>query len=219
MRAIIVLVPVIALMAFAGTAGAVTIYTSQTAFDAAVAGKVTFGFAEGNSANHYHVTANPYTRSGISFADNVTAADDATGGIPIPFLVGNATTPAYGVDFLSLQNTQVDISADITSPGVTALGFSYGSYITGGAATVSVNGGISTAITVLNGGLSFIGFTSAIPITDVSIFFPGGYSFDLTNVSYAGATAVPEPAIWLLMVGGFGMVGIAKRRRKHASVA
>ena len=27
------------------------------------------------------------------------------------------------------------------------------------------------------------------------------------------ATAIPEPAVWLLMIGGFGLVGIARRRR------
>ena len=39
------------------------------------------------------------------------------------------------------------------------------------------------------------------------------------NASYAGtlafaATAVPEPATWAMMMGGFGLVGGAMRRRK-----
>ena len=193
-------------------AAALTIYTSQASFDAAVTSETTFGFDEGNSANHFHVTANPYLQSGISFTDNVTAADIATGGVPILFLIGSATTATYGVDFLSFQNTQVGISADITSLGVTALGFNYASYIVSGPATVSVNGGSSTAIAV-TGTPSFIGFTSATPITSLNIIFPGGYSFDLTSVSFGVAAAVPEPATWGLLVIGFGLVGAAARRR------
>ena len=156
----------------AAPAAAVTIYTSQAAFDAAVTGETTFGFNEGNTHSHYRVTANPYTQSGITFANNVTAADTATGGEPITFLIGNAATPNYGIDFLSLQNTQVGVSGDITSRGVTALGFDYSSYIVGGAATVSVDGGLPTAIAV-TGTPSFIGFTSATPITDVNVVFLG----------------------------------------------
>ena len=205
-----------AVLAWGGTpaAAAVTTYTSQAAFDAAVTGETTFGFDEGNSTTHYHVAANPYRQSGIGFADNVTAADTATGGVPILFLIGNATTPTYGVDFLSFQNTQVGVSADLTSRGVTALGFDYASYIVGGPATVAVNGGLPAALTV-TGTPQFIGFTSTTPITDISVVFPGAYSFDLTSVSDAGAVAgaVPEPASWALMLAGFGVVGVARRRR------
>ena len=197
-------------------ARAVTTFTSQASFDAAVLGATTFTFNEGNSALHYHVTANPYTQSKITFSNNVTAADTATGGTPIIFLIGNATTPTYGRDFLSFQNTQVGVSADLTSHGVTALGFSYATYIVGGPATVAVDGGVPVAIEV-TGTPQFIGFTSPTPFTDVSILFPGAYSFDLLSVSYGGA--VPEPASWALLVAGFGAVGVAARRRRTATVA
>lgn len=204
---------------FALPAAAVTTYTSQASFDAAVTGETTFGFNEGNSSSHFHVAANPYTQSGITFANNVTAADIAAGGIPIIFLIGNAATPSYGVDFLSYQNTQVGVSADLTSPGVTALGFLYSTYIVGGAATISVNGGAPTALAI-TGTPQFIGFTSLTPITNINIVFPGAYSLDLTSVSYAGATvAVPEPAVWGLMIAGFGMVGVASRRRAKLAAA
>ena len=34
-----------------------------------------------------------------------------------------------------------------------------------------------------------------------------------------GAGAIPEPASWMMLIGGFGMVGAAMRRRRVASVA
>ena len=37
------------------------------------------------------------------------------------------------------------------------------------------------------------------------------------DISYTlGGGAVPEPAVWALMIGGFGMAGVALRRRKAA---
>ena len=34
-----------------------------------------------------------------------------------------------------------------------------------------------------------------------------------------GAGAIPEPASWMMLIGGFGMVGAAMRRRRVASIA
>jgi hypothetical protein len=48
----------------------------------------------------------------------------------------------------------------------------------------------------------------------------GNYSFDTTGLSLSVA-AVPEPATWAMMIGGFGMVGGAMRsarRRQKVSV-
>ena len=42
---------------------------------------------------------------------------------------------------------------------------------------------------------------------------PGFYGAALDNVSVLG---VPEPASWALMIGGFGLVGAASRRRRLA---
>ncbi len=194
-------------------------YTSQSTFDAAVGAETTFGFDEGNSDSHFHDESNPYTLSGVTFTDNVTAANVANGGSPILFLVGAAATPTYGKDFLSFQNTDGGISADLTTSGVTAFGFQYASYVAGGAATVSVNGGAPSAISV-TGTPSFIGFTSTTPITNLTILFPEGYSFDLTSVSYGAALpgAVPESATWAMFIGGFGLIGAATRRRQRMTV-
>lgn len=45
---------------------------------------------------------------------------------------------------------------------------------------------------------------------------PTNYTFTITVLEYA---AVPEPATWALMIGGFGMVGGSLRRRARVRVA
>ncbi|WP_368039583.1 PEPxxWA-CTERM sorting domain-containing protein [Sphingomonas sp. ID1715] len=47
-----------------------------------------------------------------------------------------------------------------------------------------------------------------------AVFGSTANSFEFDNLSVA---AVPEPATWALMIGGFGMVGGAMRRRKVAN--
>lgn len=74
------------------------------------------------------------------------------------------------------------------------------------------------------GGVSFAargGQTSSFdnPITGI-IFDPNDLDrFELVNVSYdpPGGGAVPEPATWMMMILGFGMLGAALRRRRVVS--
>ena len=40
-----------------------------------------------------------------------------------------------------------------------------------------------------------------------------GYAFDVTSFTLADS-AVPEPATWAMMIGGFGLAGATLRRRK-----
>lgn len=63
---------------------------------------------------------------------------------------------------------------------------------------------------------------------DVSGLSGSGYFQIANNSAYGGLTAthltvssgsVPEPASWAMMVGGFGMLGGAMRRRQRTSVA
>lgn len=46
----------------------------------------------------------------------------------------------------------------------------------------------------------------------------GDYRYDSTQISWT-MSAVPEPVTWTMMIAGFGMVGVAARRRKAAVAA
>jgi hypothetical protein len=48
-------------------------------------------------------------------------------------------------------------------------------------------------------------------------FSSSGVAFEFDDVA-AGIGAVPEPASWALMIGGFGLVGGAMRRRQRVAV-
>ena len=41
----------------------------------------------------------------------------------------------------------------------------------------------------------------------------------LVKLQYSGAVAVPEPSTWAMLIGGFGVVGGAMRRRQKAALA
>jgi hypothetical protein len=196
----------VSLLAAAGSASAqVTVYTSQSAFDSAVSDVSTAGFmTDGN----LDVESNPVTLDGFTFTSGVTAADVGAGGSPIIFLIPAASTPTYGTDFLSFQNTQTGILGQISTGGTDAFGFTYGSYVsTGDAATLTLSTGDSYTITPTSTA-QFIGFTNDTPITSVSLDYPSGYSLDIVSV----ASAAPEPSAWLLLIAGVGGIGLGLRR-------
>ncbi len=56
----------------------------------------------------------------------------------------------------------------------------------------------------------------------VIVDYNGGYGGDSTGLNFSvsdGAGAVPEPAMWGLMIAGFGLVGTSMRRRARTAVA
>jgi hypothetical protein len=67
------------------------------------------------------------------------------------------------------------------------------------------------------------GFTTLDSDTPIEFSFTTGNSyFLLDNVSlsdFGPAEAVPEPATWAMMIGGFGLIGGAMRRRQKVSTA
>ena len=73
-------------------------------------------------------------------------------------------------------------------------------------------------------------FTAGIDPTEESIFLPtfsGGTDGRLVFSPTSGArvmidvdgTALPEPAAWMMMIGGFGAIGVGMRRRKPVRAA
>ena len=55
-------------------------------------------------------------------------------------------------------------------------------------------------------------------VDKVEVLSPQPDFFVMDNVTYNGG-AVPEPATWALMLGGFGLAGVTLRRRRAVAVA
>jgi hypothetical protein len=67
------------------------------------------------------------------------------------------------------------------------------------------------------GSFTFVGTGNNETIT-LAATVPGNGGVFFDNVSVSGA-AVPEPATWALMIGGFGMAGATLRRRRAIGAA
>ena len=67
----------------------------------------------------------------------------------------------------------------------------------------------------VSGDVAFLSFTAQSTVSGTSPF-GGPLSNPGPPVVFSGkvAAAVPEPAAWLLMLGGFGLVGAAARRQR-----
>lgn len=65
--------------------------------------------------------------------------------------------------------------------------------------------------------LSNITNLGSLDVTGSSFTSGGGDFYELSNIRASAVSAVPEPATWLMMVLGFGLVGFARKRRMAVS--
>lgn len=96
--------------------------------------------------------------------------------------------------------------------------------VAGTASTISFGNGIFASLNINAPNLGFTQFSAPPLFTgppDAPMFLTG--SFTLINPFFGNgqltispaAAAVPEPATWLIMLVGFGGVGLAMRRRRQ----
>jgi hypothetical protein len=199
------------------TQAAPVVFTSRTTFDAAAPGTNTITF--GSTAA---TLANSLTYSGVTFAGGtnyqVEVIDGTNVGAPGNFvLTSNTNTPgASGPSIV------------ITPPAnTTAFGFDIKSSDSAlgtlgtGSYQITINGTPVGTVTPTYTSFSFIGFTSDVPITSITITALSGGDAVLDNVSFNGAapTETPEPATMLLFGTGIaGAASFVRRRRRQQSL-
>ena len=146
----------------------------------------------------------------------------------------NEPSPSTVMFFLDANNAVLNVTNGFT----TGFSFYYSSSV---AATVTVydgTGGTGNVLAQIN--LAAQGFDNCTGDpngafcnwTPIGVSFAGtAYSIDFggtanytgyDNITFGSDTpggAVPEPAVWAMLISGFGLVGAAARRRRLAHIA
>lgn len=164
--------------------------------------------AAGALTGDYDIATAPGT-PGVSAAPSGTTAGTHYLTVPIASSSGSATLDLGGefqdVSFywgsVDTYNTVTLYQADGSHTTITGSMIGFGVDPSGNQ--TNNNSNVRVNFTALGRGITSIGFDST------------QYAFETDT--FAG-TAVPEPATWAMMVGGFGLLGFAARRRSSVRV-
>jgi hypothetical protein len=202
---------------FAGSAtAAVTVTTATSGTDPA------FDPGFGSQTLIYDFDAFSPTAGNISGNYRIATAPGTPGESAAP-----AGTPA-GTKFLSVPDQGPSGTATLSLGG----NYKYASFYWGSIDDYNtldvLDAGGNVLLTVTGAGLpapSPANGNQQAPATNRRVFFASDANniagFRLSSTQFAFeidtvAAAVPEPATWALMIGGFGLVGAAARRRSSA---
>lgn len=127
--------------------------------------------------------------------------------------VHNVATGPNATPYLAVPSASVSSGTAVYTSNsfITSFSFDWGTPDSYNTLSFTGLDGTSVPITGagLTAGLHTYTFSAADQIKSVN-FSSSNRAFEIDNVS---VTAVPEPASWALMVGGFMMVGFVARRR------
>nr|WP_229518832.1 PEP-CTERM sorting domain-containing protein [Massilia rhizosphaerae] len=190
------------LCAAAGAQAAITVYTSESAFLAAVSAPGTdtfddltvapYGDTVYRTAGAYNYQA--YSATGIWGAGGPTDfwLSNNTRYNPIVFSQFSSGVSAFGGNFFAS-----DIAGQFVPDGTMVL-----TAIDGGTLTYDLTGATTG---------SFVGFVSTAPLSSVTLGTDGGEYWPTANNV---VLAVPEPATYGMMLVGMTLLGLAARRRR-----
>lgn len=206
------------------TATSAAVFDTRAAFDATVTHQAIArfdGVAAPTGYVEYPFLA-PYVENGLTFvgAGNMLIIDQdhyANSAYEGGGFLNNAGDPdgAFLIQFVATNSIGFDFGGLFANPVYWTVTLSNGEvYETGpGAADI-----------VSNKTLDFFGLTSDTAFTWAQIDTPRGSSdrpflspYNAVDNFTVGLSAVPEPAAWGLMIGGFAFAGSALRQRKSGS--
>jgi len=189
---------------------ALTVYTSQASFLAAVSAPGMDSFTDisttAPTSSPISRAAGPYTYS----------ASSRTGF----FGAGTAANPALSTNSDLDAITFFNLSGGASAIGGTFFGTDLqGSFVASAVVLTAIDslGAISTQTFVATA-TSFMGFvsTGAIATLVFSTSMPGNFVFAAVDdliIAAAPVTPIPEPETWALLLGGLAALGLRARRR------
>jgi hypothetical protein len=156
-----------------------------------------------------------WTRSGDTLLTSVTVPT-----LGAPDGDRYAVLASFGTTGTISQKIPTDIGRNYiysfslaNSVGITTLGQqSSFLFAAGGNPLVSLTNPTGFQFTPFSG--TFTASSTETEIAFTARHDPGAFRLDAISVNGARVGAVPEPATWAMMIGGFGTVGTALRRRK-----
>ena len=194
-------------------AAAVTIYTNRAAFLAAAPGSVVTDFEE-NAPGDTTFYDTSYVGTGFT----ITASTNVLHTVDPAY--NNALYNWGTGDVLDLGTATGTISL---SSSVRAFGFDFGyPLVNAGSGRIKIGDTEYPALDQPN--FNFFGVIAGAgdgPFAPTTINFSGGQGIldNFTVLQADIASAAPEPATWLMLLAGFGLVGTALRRRNRRSAA
>lgn len=175
----------------------------------------------GGTTSYYNVGQDHAVPADFGFSVPVNSVDIVANGAFGPTLAGGG---AYNLDLVGYGSTGAIAQSIHTVAGKTytvSIAYSSNNGINGPTADVTFNGATIGSVTGTHAWQTFTttftgtGTTASFGVNETFGANNGGVFLD--NLSVSGA--VPEPATWALLIVGFGMVGVAARRRAGALVA
>ena len=201
---------VVLLLAAPARAG-LTFYSSLATYNASTLGNTTIGFEGIASDNSFAFQATPpgITLSGINFTINHA---NNNGNL---FVIGQGNYYAGTSVLSSQESTTGPNNLQITLPGAyTSFALNLGSFSSSQFTFSLSTGDTFTEPTPAFPGLGFIGVTSTVAFTSLSISEPIGDVLNIDNFTFGTAAAVSEPASLTLTVAGLVLLGFVGRKKR-----
>ena len=208
----------VALMAASTSQAAITVYTNLAAFTAATSNPGTDTYTGFSILGQ---TTSPITRTAGAYTYTAATPGNFYGA-------GTTANPWLSTNQALDSITFSGFTSTVRGIGGNFFGSDIGGAFAAGNITLSVTDGGGTTTQTIVGATtsSFLGFVSTGPITNMvltSVQPQTGFLWPtVDNLVLAQGriqNAVPEPATWMMMIGGFGLVGASMRRRAARTLA
>ena len=187
-----------------------TVYKDRAAYNAASGAQTVIDF--NNQAFPTQLGSSPIAFGNLSLSSTASSS----------FVIGSAYTSIDGSTFLytSVSTNLQGLTLSFSTP-VYSFGFDTNSL--NQENQIVIIGDTTIPLVGRDQYDGFIGLSSDQAFTSASIKFNRGGSasndlYGIDNLTFSSApSAAPEMDSWAMMIGGFGMVGTAMRRRKVAT--
>lgn len=200
------------------------VYAAATYGGGAGSPTVTFGgFFMGQSLSASPGVDCPGAAASACVVGNPTGPLSLDAGSPQTFITGDGANPTSPVLSGSPTfNGPIAVLFDTDQFGVGFDGGFFNGIGSTGITAFDRNGNLLGTVTNNGLGIEFLGLVTANGQAQIAGVFldlvgdePAGFAIDNLRFGNRGQVmpGIPEPATWALMIGGFGLVGAAMRRR------